>query len=267
MSEPFTATEKLKPVKAHCPTCDGERTCDVHGHVYVPWYYEDRDGNSMSGGVDHSLLQCRGCETVFYLDDSWNDNDLDHWYDRNGDTQGAAVRTKVTYPKPESKTKPLWLDAMHKVDTQLHSILNEMYVAYDNQAYILTAVGLRTALDRGTEVLGIDPAKTFDQKLAELQAGGWIGATEHDILGVITDAGSAAAHRGWSPDPHEVAQLLNAMEVFLQRAFIVGKKALGIKASIPPKPPRKKVAAAPALPAPVLTLLAPAASLPPKTTT
>lgn len=264
MSEKTAETTKPKPVKAHCPTCDGERTCDVHGHVYVPWHYEDRRGNSMSGGVDHSLLQCRGCETVFYLDDSWNENDVDYWYDDNGETQADAVRTKVTYPKPESKTRPVWLDAMGKIDSQLHSILNEMYAAYDNHAYILTAVGLRTALDRGTEVLGIDPAKGFGEKLADLQAGGWIGTTEHDILGVVTDAGNAAAHRGWSPSAQEVTQLLYAMEVFLQRAFIIGKQALGIKANIPPKPPRKKAAKAAA---PASALPPPAAALAPKTAT
>lgn len=179
---------------------------------------------------------------MFYLHDSWNDEDLDHWYGPNGETQTEAVRTKVTYPKPESAVRPLWLDAIGKIDSQLQAILNEMYVARDNEAYILTAVGLRTALDRGTEVLGIDPAKTFAEKLSDLQNGGWIGATEHDILEVITDAGNAAAHRGWSPDSKDVDQLLYAMEVFLQRAFIVGKKALSIKSAIPLKPKRQKVA-------------------------
>lgn len=242
MTDKTAATEKPKPVKAHCPECNAERMCDVHGHVYVPWHWEDKyNGHSMSGGVDHSLLQCRGCETVFYLHDSWNDEDLDHWYDYNGVTQTEAARTKVTYPKPESAAKPVWLDAIGKIDHQLQDILNEMYVARDNEAYILTAVGLRTALDRGTEVLDIDPAKSFVEKLADLHNGGWIGATEHDILEVITDAGNAAAHRGWSPDANDVDQLLYAMEVFLQRAFIVGKNALSIKNTIPPKPKRKKI--------------------------
>tara|TARA_R110002124_G_scaffold74589_6_gene200179 strand:- start:4805 stop:5551 length:747 start_codon:yes stop_codon:yes gene_type:complete len=243
MTEKNSESKKQNPVKEHCPTCDGERTCDIHGHVYVPWHWEDRQGNSMSGGVDHSLLQCRGCETVFYLDDSWNENDVDHWYDHNGKTQGEAVRTKVTHPRPENRTKPVWFDAIGKIDAQLQYILDEMYVAYNNQAYILTAIGLRTALDRGTEVLSIDPAKTFAEKLAELQSGGWIGATEHDILGVITDAGNAAAHRGWSPDETDATQLLDAMEVFLQRAFIVGQKALSIRNNIPAKPRRKKAKA------------------------
>ena len=259
--------KKSKRVKAFCPTCDGETNCDVHGHIYVPWYWEDTKGHSMGGGIDHSLLQCRGCEAVFYLHDSWNDEDWNYGYDGNGDEFREAARTKVTYPKPESKNKPVWLDSMEKIDGQLHSILSEMYIAYDNNAFILTAVGLRTALDRGTEVLGIDPAMSFVEKLNELETGGWIGATEHDILQVITDAGNAAAHRGWSPNSHEIAQLLYAMEVFLQRAFIVGKKALSVKNSIPSKPKRKRkvAAAAPqaALPAPAPSALASPAIIPP----
>nr|WP_094461895.1 DUF4145 domain-containing protein [Pannonibacter phragmitetus] len=231
--------EAKDPVKEHCPTCDGERACDVHGHIYVPWTWEDRYGHSMCGGVDHSLLQCRGCETVFYLHDSWNEIDVEQWYDENGEEQGAANRTKVTYPRPDSKNRPIWLDSIGNVDEQLQNILDQMYTTYENKAYILTAIGLRTALDRGTEVLGIDPAKTFQEKLAELQSGGWIGSTEHDILSVIADAGNAAAHRGWMPEPKEISELLYAIEVFLQRAFLVEKKALKVRERIPEKPKRK----------------------------
>ncbi len=226
------------PVKAHCPECDGERSCDLHGKVYVPWEWDDRSGSSVNGGVEHSLLQCRGCETVFYETSSWNSEDVDWWHDQNGDIQGENPRTKVTYPKPESKTKPAWIDAIQKVDRQLSRILNEMYVAYDNQSYILTAIGLRTSLDRATEVLGIDPAISFEEKLQALVDQGWIGLTEKEVLQVVTDAGNAAAHRAWSPDNEEIAQLLSASELFLQKAFIVGKKALSLKLNIPAKPKR-----------------------------
>ncbi|WP_145963307.1 hypothetical protein [Paracoccus mutanolyticus] len=75
------------------------------------------------------------------------------------------------HPSPASQTKPIWFDAIGKTDAQLQSILNEMYVAYDHGANILTAVGLRTALDRATEVIGIDPAMTFEEKLTELKNG------------------------------------------------------------------------------------------------
>jgi hypothetical protein len=238
------AKEDKKTVKAHCPTCDGERVCDVHWNVYKSWDWEDGYGNSVNGGVDHSLLECRGCETVFYETTSWNTEDIEPYYDADGEPHHELNKTKETSPKPKSKSKPAWLDAMRKIDWKLYSILNEMYLAHDNRSYILTAIGLRTALDRATEVLRIDPALTFAKKLTALKDGGWIGDTEKDILGVVTDAGNAAAHRGWEPDSSEIAQLLSAMDVFLQRAFIVGQKALGIKNSIPDKPRRQKGPAA-----------------------
>lgn len=237
--KPTEIKKKPEPVKAHCPTCDGERLCEVHGQAKTAWAYEDRQFY-MNGGADHFLLQCRGCETVFYQKESWDSESYSNYYDENGDVQTEAEVTTITHPSPESKTKPVWLDAIGKKDGQLENILDEMYVAFDHNAYILTAVGLRTALDRATEVIGIDPAISFEEKLKQLKDDGWVGATEHDILDVITNAGNAAAHRGWSPSKKDVRKLLTAMEAFLHRAFIVGQDALAIKANIPPKPKRKK---------------------------
>jgi hypothetical protein len=236
----FMTEQSINTARAHCPTCDGERTCNVHGTIRKNWQLEDEDNRfSVDGSVDHSLLECRGCEKVFYETQSWDSESIDHYYNAQGETESKFEIRKATYPKPDTKTKPRWFDAIHKVDDQLHEILNEMYLAYDNDARILTAIGLRTALDRSTELLKIDPAKTFKEKLDELQANGWIGETEKDILEVVTDAGGAAAHRGWKPGGPDIAMLLTVMEVFLQKAFIVGKDALSIKKNIPAKP--KKV--------------------------
>lgn len=237
MQEVSKTTRATK--KAHCPACDGERNCEVHGKVCKAWDWEDRQyGHSINGGVEHYLLECKGCETVFYETSSWNSEDIDQYYDKMGRAQYDYRKEVQTYPKSEIKTKPVWFDAMQKVDSQLHNILNQMYVAHDNQAHILTAIGLRTALDRATEVLDVDPAKTFVEKLDALFSKGWIGQTERDILMVVTDAGNAAAHRGWEPDSRAISELLSALEVFLHRAFIVGLKALRITSSIPAKPKR-----------------------------
>ncbi|MFM0007260.1 DUF4145 domain-containing protein [Paraburkholderia dipogonis] len=230
------AGESKATAKAHCPNCDGERTCDVHGHIEKKWEWSDDYGNSVYGTDEYSLLECKGCETVFYEKSSMNSENVDYYYDNHGDTQANYGKEKNTYPKPESRTKPAWFDAMSKIDETLQNILDEMYVAYDNRSYILTAVGLRTALDRATEVLGIDASMSFTKKLEALKGGGWIGDTEKQTLEVVTDAGNAAAHRGWKPDDGEIRHLLMAMEVFLQRAFIVGKAALSIKDKIPRRP-------------------------------
>lgn len=237
----INASEK-KIVKAHCPKCDGPRNCLEHGKIYKPWEWVDNDhGYSVNGGVDYSLLECLGCEAIFYQTESWNSETEEYHYDSNGNMRIEVSKEFTTYPKPEVKNKSLWFDSMKKADAQLHNILTQMYVALDNEAYIIAAIALRTSLDRATEVLGIDPAKVFSEKLDGLRAGGWIGQTERDILGVVTDAGNAAAHRGWEPDSREIRQLVSSMEVFLHRAFIIGQEALGIKGNIPPKPKRLPV--------------------------
>lgn len=229
------AAEAQKPVKAHCPTCDGDRSCTLHGRVYVPWEWGDGRGYIVNGGATHSLFQCLGCETVFYEESKWDSENLDYDYDHEGETITVAIDTKSTYPKPKSKTRPRWIDDIAERDDQLVRILSEMYAAFDAQSFILASIGLRTALDRSTEVLGIDAGLPFVKKLDALKSGGWIGETEREILGVVTDAGSAAAHRGWTPDAAELAPLVTALELFLQKAFIAGKRALHLRAKIPGK--------------------------------
>jgi hypothetical protein len=228
------------PTKSHCPKCDGQRTCEIHGRLSVPWSWDDGQGHSVSGGDDHSLLQCRGCETVFYEKSSWNSENIEYCYDRNGDMQGQAVKTITTYPKPDSKTAPHWLGLIQKRDDELYNILLETYFAYDADLCVLSAIGIRTSLDRATEVLGIDPAVTFEEKLEALQDGGWIGSTEKDILEIVTNAGNSAAHRAWRPAASEVKTLISSLELFLQRAFIVGTKPLLLKDNLPAKPVRRK---------------------------
>jgi hypothetical protein len=220
--------------KAPCPKCDGERNCIEYGTVTKKWAYnDDFHGFEISGGTNHSLLECMGCETVFYHEARWNSEDWQPDLDEH-------FKEVVTYPRPASKTKPVWLKKLRDKDAALHNILSQMYVAIDNQSNILAAIGLRTALDRATEYLKIDPAETFENKLNQMLTGGFIGETERDILAVVTDAGSAAAHRGWEPDNDEILQLVMALEVFLHRAFIVGKDALGIKGKLPLRPRKRK---------------------------
>lgn len=226
---------KSGSVKAHCPNCDGERTCVAHGCVDVPWEWHDDYGNTVTGGSKHSLLQCGGCETVFYERADWDSESVDYHYDSDGNTVIDNVETKITYPKPEPRNKPRWVNGEHNLDARLREILNQMYLANDQESYILASIGLRTALDRATEVLGIDTAMPFAKKLDELRSRGWIGDTERDILSVVTEAGNAAVHRAWSPEREEMQALILALEVFLQKAFIVGKSALALSAKIPKK--------------------------------
>ncbi|WP_458379205.1 DUF4145 domain-containing protein [Pseudomonas chlororaphis] len=228
-----------KSFKAHCPRCNGERTCTIHGEVNRAWNWSDGI-HEQWGHNEYKLAECCGCEEVFFHKSSWDSEDYDYHYDSKlkQDVIGYTL-TKITFPEPEKKSeKPDWVWDIARIDPQLFAILNEMYQAYEQSSFILASVGLRTAFDRSTEFLKIDPSLSLEAKVKHLFNEGFIGETESKNLEVVTDAGSAAAHRAWSPNREEFKTLLTTLEQFIHRTVISGKAALSIADRIPSRPPR-----------------------------
>ena len=224
--------------KAHCPRCDGERVCDIHGGITIPWDWTD-GLHSANGEKAHKLLQCRGCETVFYHLSSWESEEWDHRIGLDGTEEVFYPERTETYPAPEKKgDKPDWVWTLDKVDMQLAKIMREMYGAYDAGFLILASVGLRTAFDRITEIFKVDPGYPLEQKVKKLLSAGVIGETEAATLQVVVDAGSAAAHRGWSPEREEFQLLLNTLEQFIQRTIVSGEQVMVVFQKMPPRQPR-----------------------------
>ena len=114
-----------------------------------------------------------------------------------------------------------------------------MYAALDNDLRVVSAIAARTVFDRASELLGIDPAISFQEKLDGLGANGKISIDEERTLGVLVDAGNAAAHRGWRPKPQELNTMIDVVESFLHRSFIVGDRIEELRAAVPQKPKRK----------------------------
>ena len=82
--------------------------------------------------------------------------------------------------------------------------------------------------------MGIDQTKSFAGKLDQLQKDGHISSGEKKTLDVLTDAGNAAAHRGWEPSLKELKILISIMEHFI-KGFALKEEAETLKESIPPR--------------------------------
>ena len=235
--------------QAHCPRCNGDRDCEIHGAIEVPWEWSD-NRNSQWGQNDHKLARCCGCKKVFYHESSWSSEDWEgDYHPETGETIITFPPKTLTYPAPEKKSeKPDWVWGIARIDPQLHAILYETYEAYEVRSLILASVGLRTAFDRTTELLKIDPGLTLETKVQQLLENGFIGETEAMTLKVVADAGSAAAHRAWSPDQPEFQTLLTTLEQFIYRTVVINKAALSIAEKIParhPRPPKPAKTAKP----------------------
>jgi hypothetical protein len=231
----MSAKGQSETVKGECPTCRAVRNSSVRGKYHKSWAHPTRP---IDGSDTYYILECCGCETKFFRHETYF-SEYDHYdYDpQTGDTVVIPTVRTTYWPPLERRSRPEWLYSAEHRDAVLGSLLQQLYTALDSALTVLAAIGIRTAFDRATLVLGIDPKKTFEQKLHKLLDDGWIGATERDILAALIDAGNAAAHRGWSPEAHQLDTMMDVLEAFLHRHFVLRDGASKLRADTPKRIP------------------------------
>lgn len=222
-------------IKGHCPKCGPERNAVVRGSFNRSISQDDTDWS-----CDYYILECPACEDVYFQTDSVFSEDWDFHIDPITGEDDVILKHDIQhFPAAETQERPQWMGKLLSTDSDLFRLLEDTYTAIDNNLLILAAIGIRTVFDRESELLKVDPAITFEEKLKELQCLGKIGQSEHDDLKILTDAGSAAAHRGWRPTAAQIATMLEIVESFTHRTFIIGDAGKTLRANIPQKPKRK----------------------------
>jgi hypothetical protein len=227
-----------KVIKAHCPDCGGVRNAYVRGEHST----EGSDDDGVTSWSDTGMiLECCGCSRVFFRRDFWfSEWDTEDEHPVTGEPQTRRGVETTYWPAPATRKPPKWVDDIGRADQDLGKLLSEMYVALNGDIRVLAAIGARTVFDRSSEILGVDPGLKFAQKLEELFNRGSVSKEEQDTLRVLVDAGSAAAHRGWRPKPEELNTMMDVVETFLHRSFILGDGIRKLKAAIPGKPQTRR---------------------------
>lgn len=231
---------KNKPIrteKLQCPSCGPSINCDVMGEMEYTTYFDDDGFWNQS---NHSINRCRGCDKVFHvIRDLFSENVYHVGYDHNDDPEVVEDYTYKYWPDIPKRSEPAWFSSLKQ--PELEQILHEVYIGFDQELLILSSAGIRTAFDKGTEIVGADPAITFDEKLDYLVDKELITKPERGRLGILVESGNASNHRGWKPKKAQVDTLLDILESFIQNAILPKPDTSGFK--IPPKPKRKKKAA------------------------
>ena len=226
-------------IRGHCPACGPEKRADVVGHCEEAGW--DDMENMVHGRVHHRILKCCGCEAFYHQKEviTWDEHEV--YRDPDTDEYEYPDRREVTYwPAPSKRRKPEWLDELPLIDHTLAALLEEIYVALNNDLRVMAAIGIRTAFERASDLLKIDPAASFPRKLQDLLDRGKIGTQDKDVLAVLANAGHAAAHRGWKPRTDELDTLMWVIEGFVHRAFILNDEMKHIGKRIPARPKARK---------------------------
>lgn len=213
-------TDEVEIMQAICPRCAGPRKAFVRGSNIVEGSKDTKDG-TISWSQRAFLLECCGCETHIFREDRYF-----------SEPDGFDT---VYFPKAPSRPRPDWVDAVFFYDDVLDDLLEELYSAAETNLRVMTAIAVRTAFDRATELLGVSAEKPFVKKLDELVASGKIGAGEREVLDALVNAGSAAAHRAWKPKLGELRTMITVMESFIHRTIILEGAAKRLAKAAPRK--------------------------------
>jgi hypothetical protein len=236
--EESSEQKKVRQVTGHCPKCGPNRYANVVGHHNV------LDSDELTGvwaESDYYMLSCGGCRTVYFKEVFTFSEDWSHSRHPITGQEMMEYDERVTYwPSPVQRKRPDWLEEVQLIDSTLFNILIEVFKSLDTDARILGAIGVRTAFDRTSELLDVDPGLRFDRKLDMLTERGKIGLGEKSHLATLTDAGSAAAHRAWTPSLEELSTMMNILESFIYRTLLLDRQVSKMKPSIPTRPPRRK---------------------------
>jgi hypothetical protein len=222
-------------VKGHCPSCGPDRWATIKGSHSR---YQSED--NVWYNVNHRILECPACDEIYHQTESTFSEDFDITQNQvTGEAEWVFQSRYEHWPPPAKRKRPDWLSRLPTIDTELYRLLDEVYTALETQLSVLAAVGIRTTFDRGSELLGIDPAKTFREKLDDLQDQGFIGDTERDSLQLMTEAGNASAHRGWRPTDEQLDTMLQLIESFVHRNFMLRHDISVLRNAIPARPQRR----------------------------
>jgi ribosomal protein S27AE len=229
-------SKSMTTCKGHCPQCGPNRKADIVASHQERW--DDEDAGLWAVNY-YRILRCCGCEEVYVQHEHLFSEDEEYQYDHTtGEHYPVHKPTYKYWPSPAKRSKPQWIEKLE--DSTLGDLLDEAYGALDSDLRVLAAVGTRTALDRAMVLKGAAAASGFGEKLAELRTAGVISEHEQQLLTTLTDAGSAAAHRGWKPKPEQLTTLIDGVEAFLHRTLILGSAVDAIKSDVPAKTRRNR---------------------------
>lgn len=227
-----------KIILAYCPKCKGDKRTQVIASFDKP--YSDEYYSSLT---TYRIIKCEGCEHIQFQTEFSDSEDVDQGYDESGEAYYEHVKKHEYFPPKPKRPRPDWTESHSSFSGTLTHMLDEAYGALDNDLPVLAAIALRTAFDASTEILGIHPGLSFEEKLDALESGQHIDSAQRKTLDALTDAGSAAAHRGWLPTSEQLDTMFTIFEQYIHHSFITSKQRKELEkraAALAKKTPKKQ---------------------------
>lgn len=240
-----TLTKVGDQVSAYCNMCSGvKRHLALASYSYIDRFEQATppeeppmpDDNLMI----YEILRCMGCDDISFRRETYS---METGFEEQsaerisfsdtlyGDDLVLVCDQSIQYPPRSSRQLPLWSGSL---DPELRSILQEVYSALHMGLNRLAAMGARTIIDIvATREVG--DKGSFGTKLTAMVTEGLVSKGSRDVIHAALEAGSAAAHRGHSPESDDLSVIMDIVENLLQTVYVLKPASDRLRASTPPR--------------------------------
>ncbi len=211
----------METTKAHCNICDGERNHEVLHSETAPWEADEYIPEINT----YETLKCCGCASI----------KLCHtWFSRDHGCDEPIVNY---WPTAIFRKHPEWFSELWSKDRFIVGLLNEIYVALQQDLLSLATMGVRSLLEK-VMISKTGDQGSFVKNIAEFEKLGYVSRIQRERLEVILEAGHAVIHRTFTPSTKDVITLVDLTEHIVETIYLHESKVEELKKRVPPRPPK-----------------------------
>jgi len=154
--------------------------------------------------------------------------------------QGERPEETINYFPPKIfRPKPNWINQIWLFDHFVKTLINEIYIALQNDLPNLAAMGVRSLIEK-VMIDKIGDKGSFKNNIAEFEKLGYISKYQRNHLEAVIEAGHASIHRSYSPTTEDVITLVDITEHIIKTIYLHENKIEQLKMRVPSRVPKKK---------------------------
>jgi len=217
-------------IKSHCNTCGPDREHLILHHEVENW---GDDHDDVSGSTIFQMVKCGGCGAISLRREVW----CSEYYDEEGHPESSVEY----FPPRVFRKLPAWhseLQTYKKQELTVSDLLQEVYVALQNDLRRLTAMGIRSLLEH-IMIDKVGDKGTFQKNINEFASSGFISKLQKGFLETALEAGHASIHRDFKPNVKTLISLIDISESLIQTLYIHERQTEEIRAVTPVRKNKK----------------------------
>jgi len=199
-----------------CTECNRTTSHDIL-HTEESGGFSEESG--IHWGSSYHTVRCRGCESISFVEVSWDSEDLDE--------EGQPLQRTVLYPS-RGVRKPI--EHYYYLPDKVRAVYKETLTALSNKAPILAAIGIRAVVEAICADKG-SATGNLERKIDLLVQNGHLASSQAHFLHLQRFMGNAAAHEIEAPDRAELDAALDIAENLLKTLYVLPMLAQDMKKS------------------------------------